>query len=190
MEITIKANNEKDLLAILKKTVEEYEGKVEVKSALDNVKKYKLDDTIPTGFYIQLPTGELVSDQDVSAEDLESIKDQISNIAMVQNGYRLLIAKQDLGEFNFEDAQTKVKEVNMTNPSTHEAHEIGLANRQGLGEVFEKVGGQPMQYWYWTRNAIDDKVSSGARAWYFYPNGYLYDGYRIYAFSVRPVLAF
>lgn len=148
--------------------------------------------------YVVNPTdGSLVSVEDWKKTENPTSAELVA-LLDEQTGKGLLIAKNVLGDYKFDEAQKVAAEY--TNPAggtfrcptRREALDIYDSRFTGLDEAIAAVGGTPISgKWYWTADSDPDPEYSNLGAFVFSgSSGSVSIGYKGGASSVRPVSAF
>lgn len=148
--------------------------------------------------YVVNPTdGSLVSVEDWKKTENPTSAELVA-LLDEQTGKGLLIAKNVLGDYKFDEAQKVAAEY--TNPAggtfrcptRREALDIYDSRFTGLDEAIAAVGGTPISgKWYWTADSDPDPEYSNLSAFFFLGyTGAVYGYDKNSAYSVRPVSAF
>lgn len=148
--------------------------------------------------YVVSPTsGSLVSVEDWKKTENPTSAEFVA-LLDEQTGKGLLIAKNVLGKYQFDEAQKVAAEY--TNPAAgifrcptrREALDIYDNRFTGLDEAIAAVGGTPISgKWYWTADSDPDPENSNLCAFLFSgSSGSVLCNGKCRAHSVRPVSAF
>ena len=138
-----------------------------------------------------VPAEEWLKDADPARTPLVGIKSGAGILA---------ITKSDCGRYEFQEAQEKTAKIRVEGidkdfrlPTRREVLDIQDAQdaQFNLNDLLSKVGGYPLEGWYWTSELWFARRPSAFSAWYFNGNyGFLNDYYVTYAFRCRAVTLF